>query len=385
MYDIPIIGAGPAASIAASILAQAHFQVILFDRAAFPRDKPCGDLVSPEAVDILREVGASDRFDQHDFFPIHTARIVSTRKQAVELRFGRAGYTAPRVAFDELLRQHAIASGVTFCRLDITAPLLKDGHVIGVRGRQVDGKPTTSEILARLTIVANGSSSSIGRTLGLDKPLQRHIGVAIRAYLEMSELEHVIEGYLLAECVPGYAWIFPINEHMANVGLGTRADVLKKKQLSLAQGLHHFLSSPGILARIPTPDHLSQAKTWMLRYGSHPMPRVYPGAIFVGDAGSFVNPLTGDGIYPAMLTARLAAQVAISSLESQTVTSSMLAEFERLWKQVLAWPMRRDYFLQRLQEAWPSAADIFINYWRMRNKNHRKTYSWFGQKLLPFG
>ncbi|HEY6541321.1 MAG TPA: NAD(P)/FAD-dependent oxidoreductase, partial [Ktedonobacteraceae bacterium] len=257
-------------------------------------------------------------------------------------------------------------------------------QVIGVRGRQVDGKPAMSEILARLTIVANGSSSSIGRALGVDKPDQRHIGVAIRAYLEMSELDHVIEGYLLSEFVPGYAWIFPVNAHVANVGMGTRADILKNKRLSLVQGLHTFLSSPAILSRIPTLDNLSQAKTWMLRYGSQPMPRVYPGAIFVGDAGSFVNPLTGDGIYPAMLTARLAAQVALSSLTSNAVNTAMLTEFERLWKQVLAWPMRRDYFLQRLMEAWPPAADIFIKYWRMRDKNHLKTHSWFGQKLIPF-
>ena len=384
MYDIAIIGAGPAGSIAASILAQAHLQVILFDRAAFPREKPCGDLVSPEAVDILREVGAGDLFDQHNFFPIHTARIVSTRKQAVELRFERAGCTAPRAAFDELLRQNAIASGATFCRLDILAPLLKDGRVIGVRGKQVNGQPTMSEIPARLTIVANGSSSSIGRTLGLDKPGHRHTGVAIRAYVEMRDLDHMIEGYLLAEWVPGYAWIFPVNDHLANVGMGTRADILKKKQLSLVEGLRHFLSSAEIRSRLPTLDTLSQAKTWMLRYGSHPMPRVYPGAIFVGDAGSFINPLTGDGIYPAMLTARLAAQVALSSLQSNTVDLAILTEFERLWKQVLAWPMRRDYFLQRLMEAWPPAADIFIEYWRMRNTNHLKTYSWFGQKLIPF-
>ncbi len=384
MYDIAVIGAGPAGSIAASILAQAHLNVIFFDRAEFPREKPCGDLVSPEAVDILREVGAGDRFDQHDFFPISKARIMSTRQQAVEFRFGRAGYMAPRAAFDELLRQNAISCGATFCRLDIVAPLLKDGRVIGVRGRQLDGKPTTSEILAHLTIVANGSSSSLGRALGLDKQVPRHTGVAIRAYLEMRELDHMIEGYLLSEFVPGYAWIFPVNEHVANVGIGTRADIVKKKQLSLVQGLHHFLTSPTILPRIPDISHLSEPKTWMLRYSSQTMPRVYPGAIFVGDAGSFVNPLTGDGIYPAMLTARLAAQVALSSLESIPVHQEMLTQFEHLWKEVLAWPIRRDYFLQRLLEVWPPAADVFIKYWQMRNTNPLKTYSWFSQKLLPF-
>jgi len=384
MYDIVVIGAGPAGSIAASILARAHLKVIFFDRAAFPRDKPCGDLVAPEAVDILREVGAGDRFDQHHFFPIYKARIVSSRKQSVELPFERAGYICPRTDFDELLRQHAIACGATFCHLDITAPLLKDGRVIGVRGRSMDGKSTTSEILARLIIVANGSSSSLGSALGWNKQERKHTGVAIRAYLEMTELDHCIEGYLLSEFVPGYAWIFPVNKHMANVGIGTRADVLKKKQLSLLQGLQHFLSSPDIRSRIPDTNNLHEPKTWMLRYGSQPMPRVYPGAIFIGDAGSFVNPLTGDGIFPAMLTARLAAQVALSCLESGVGTPVLLTKFEQLWKEVLAWPIRRDYFFQRLMEAWPSVADLFIRYWHMQNKDQAKTYSWFGQKLIPF-
>jgi flavin-dependent dehydrogenase len=262
-YDIAVIGAGPAGSIAASILAQARLRIIVFDRAEFPRDKPCGDLVAPEAVDILREVGAGDRFDQHEFFPIDRAKIVSARKQSVELRFGRAGYVAPRAVFDELLRQHAIACGAEFCRLDILAPLVRDGRVIGVRGRQLDGKRLISEIPAHLTIVANGSSSAIGRALGLGKQLQRHTGVAVRAYLEMSKLDHVIEGYLLSEFVPGYAWIFPVNDHLANVGIGTRADLIKRKRLSLLGGLRGFLSTPDIRSRIPNLDNLYNPKTWM--------------------------------------------------------------------------------------------------------------------------
>src|SRR2546429_534888 len=118
MYDIAIIGAGPAGSIAASVLAQAHLKVIFLDRAQFPRDKPCGDLVAPEAVDILREVGAGDLFDQHDFFSISKVKMVSTRRQAVELRFGRAAYVVPRTEFDEILRQNALSCGATFCQFD---------------------------------------------------------------------------------------------------------------------------------------------------------------------------------------------------------------------------------------------------------------------------
>jgi menaquinone-9 beta-reductase len=385
MYDVAVICAGPAGSVAASFLAQARRKVIFFDRAEFPRDKPCGDLVAPEAVDILRQVGAGDRFDQYNFFPIYKARIMSTRKRWVELPFERAGYISPRTAFDELLRQNALCCGATFCHLNITAPLLEDGRVIGVRGRSLDGKSTSTEIRARITIVADGSSSSIGRALGLDKQERRHTGVAVRAYLEMSELDHVLEGYLLSEFMPGYAWIFPVNKQLANVGIGTRADVLKRKRLSLLQSLQHFLCSPDIRSRIPDINKLHEPKAWMLQYGSQPRPRVYPGAIFIGDAGSFVNPLTGDGIFPAMLTARLAAQVALSSLECDSVTPITLTQFERLWKEVLAWPTRRDYFFQRLMEVWPSAADTFIKYWQSQNKDQSKTYSWFSQKLIPFG
>jgi geranylgeranyl reductase family protein len=384
MYDVAVIGAGPAGSIAASILAQAHARVLLVDRAAFPRDKPCGDLVSPEAVDIVRVVGAGARFDQHNFFPIDTARLVSARKRAVELRFGRAGYVAPRSAFDALLWQHAIACGATFHQLEVSAPLLHDGRVVGVHGKEVDGRQTTSEVRAHVTIVANGSSGSIGRTLGWDKPAPQHTGVAIRAYVEMSALEHVIEGYLLSDFVPGYAWIFPVNAHLANVGLGTRADILRRKQLSLLHGLRQFLTSPAVLPRIPDLKTLSPPKTWMLRYSTPSLPRVYPGVMFVGDAGSFVNPLTGDGIYPAMLTARLAAQVALSTLESGAVSSATLTAYERLWRETLAWPLRRDDTLQRLLEAWPTVAESFITYWRMRSAQG-KTYTWFSHKILPFG
>lgn len=366
MYDVAIIGAGPAGSIAAIILAQAQYNVIFFDRTEFPRDKPCGDLVSYKAVNILREIGAGNLFDQHDFFPISKARIVTNRKQPFELPLHDGSYIAPRTQFDELLRQHAIACGATFNRLDIMAPLIEDGRVIGVRGRHMDGEHTTSDILARITIGAYGSSSSIGRFLGLDKQDLRHTGVAIRAYLEMDKLEHVVEGYLLSDFMPGYAWIFPVNQQVANVGIGTRADILKGKRLSLLQGLHNFLSSSQILPRVSDISKLNDPKTWMMRFGSQSIPRVYPGAILIGDAGSFVNPLTGEGIFPAMLTARLAAQVVSSFLKSNNINYAELTNFERLWKQTLAWSVRRDYIFQRLIEAWPVTVDVFAKFWQLR-------------------
>jgi menaquinone-9 beta-reductase len=97
MYDVAIIGAGPAGSVAASFLAQARRKVIFFDRAEFPRDKPCGDLVAPEAVDILRQVGAGPRFDQHNFFPIYKARIIPPANGGLSFRLrGRDTYRRAR-------------------------------------------------------------------------------------------------------------------------------------------------------------------------------------------------------------------------------------------------------------------------------------------------
>ena len=183
-HDVIIVGSGPAGSTAATALARRGRDVLLLDRAAFPRDKACGDGIPPGTVGILHDLGMAETLRAADFHRIDALRLVSARGRDWRLDFtprrdGADFFIAPRVRFDEVLRRHAIASGARFQRAQVRAPLLENGRVVGVRA-EIDG--VENEIAARVVIGADGATSAIARALVPEKPPESHRAVAIQLW-----------------------------------------------------------------------------------------------------------------------------------------------------------------------------------------------------------
>jgi len=361
MHEVIVVGAGPAGSVAATVLAQAGRDVLLLDRTGFPRDKACGDAIAWGAVQLMLDLGMGEAVRAAGFYPIDAMRIISPGgavfETALPTHEGLTSCIVQRETFDTLLWTHACQSGANFQILQVQQPILHNGRVVGVRGRNGHER----DIRAQLVIAADGATSVIARALRPDKAPDRHRAVALRAYVnDLDVLDHRVEFHFTHDLIPGYAWIFPTGERRANVGVGMRLDLFRRKARTLKQMLHDFLSRPALAGRRHSQSQVQHALAWQLNFGSYVFPRAYDGALLTGDAGGFINPLTGGGIHNAMITGKLAAEVALSALAGGDTRRQALAPFEAGWRERL-WPnLRLGYWLQRWLVSSPRLTDWVV-------------------------
>lgn len=379
MRDVIIVGAGPAGAMTAILLAQAGYDVLLLDRSPFPRDKVCGDGIPQSVVGMMVQVGMGAQVEQAvaegSFYPIDQLRFHSPsgHMQDIPLRAGGDGsqaVVARREQFDALLQQHASAVGATFQVGTVTRPLWEDGRVRGVwarlEGRQEEPLP------ARLVVGADGATSAIARALRppAERHADRHQAVAIRAYLTaFNALPHEIEFFFYKEILPGYAWIFPTSDHSANVGLGMRLDVFRQGGYSLSDMLQQFLALTAVRSRLQPGWQLQWRKSWQLPFGSQKKQRyAFDGALLVGDAAGFINPLTGGGIENALLSAKMAVKTIDAALAANDTRYALLQQYERDCHNAFWSGMRLSEFFQVWIMKAPFLIDFLVRHLSVNNR-----------------
>lgn len=381
--DVIVVGAGPAGAAAATALAQKGYDVLLLDRHQFPRDKTCGDAVPAGAIELLWRLGMREKVEKAvergELYPLDGMLLVSPRGHELHAKFahgaqGSDSYVAPRIYFDALIQEHAVASGAEFCQAQAKAPIVENGKVVGVRA-QFNG--SVKEIRARLVVGADGVTSAIARNLRpkQEQHVDAHRAVALRAYIEdIEEFPHEVEFYLYKNILPGYAWIFPTGKNKANIGLGMRLDHFRKRKYSLEKMLQDFLAMPTIKKRLLRGGQLRDVSTWQLNFGSQKhMQHVFDGAILVGDAAGFINPLTGGGIHNALVSAELAAQIADEALKADDVSRSKMQIYEQLCHEHMWESMRNSFWMQRTFMRFPILVDFLVR--RMKeNSQLAKTF-----------
>jgi menaquinone-9 beta-reductase len=360
--DVVIVGAGPAGSSAAAALARRGRDVLLLDRAEFPRDKPCGDGIPPGTVAILNDLGMGPALEGAGFHPIRGIRLVSAhgREWGVSLRPRRPHedfFIAPRLAFDDLIRRHAVSCGAEFRIAGVRGMIREHGRVTGVRA-VVDGVETI--ISARIVIGADGATSGVARELLSSKPPAHDRAVAIRAYVDgIDTIEGFVELHWYARYAPGYAWIFPMGKTAANVGVIVRADWFKRRSISLDALLEDFLQSADVRRRIGPRAEIRDRATWQLPYATPGAPtRTFDGAMLIGDAGRFVDALTGEGIHHAVASAVIAADVADAALARGDVSRDALAPFDTRCDKELGPLIRRSYAVQKHLAVHPRLVEL---------------------------
>jgi flavin-dependent dehydrogenase len=241
------------------------------------------------------------------------------------------------------------------------APIVENGKVVGVK---VQGNGRTQDIRARLVIGADGVTSVIARTLRpkAEQHNDGHRAVALRAYIDdIEEIPKEVEFYLYKDILPGYAWIFPIGNNRANIGLGMRLDHFRQRKYSLEQMLKDFLEMPAIKKRLLNGGQLRDVATWQLNFGSQKnLQHVFDGAILVGDAAGFINPLTGGGIHNSLISAELAAQVADDALKANDVSRTKMQVYEQLCHDRMWESMRNSFLMQRTFMRFPFVVDFLV-------------------------
>ncbi len=309
-FDVVVVGAGPAGSIAALVLARSGARVALVDKAAFPRDKACGDLVGPRGVQVLADLGLSapDAGQGSDLLAVGP----SGRRSRLPAFTGRTypghGIIVPRLALDHALRGAALEAGAVPVRARITAVEAGgDGRVNAVISR--DGQRLAGEAI----IAADGALSPVARLAGMLDPETAQWGFAIRAYVP-AEVPLPLLVLLDASpwrIYPGYGWLFPGEDGQANVGIGVGLGSARK-QASLRGDLAWLVALLGQRGDLSGDARPGPVIGGWLRMGGTGTPPAAGNVLLAGDAAGLINPLQGEGIGPAMVSARLAAEAVLA-------------------------------------------------------------------------
>jgi len=326
--DVVVVGAGPGGSSAAFHLARHGLSVLLLEKTEFPREKVCGDGLTPRAVRQLVRMGI-DTSPGEGWLHNKGLRILGGGVR-MELdwpdlaSFPGYGLTRTRLDFDELLARHAEKAGAELLTgHNVTGPVLDDaGRVVGVTA-VVGADKTPREFRAPLVIAADGVSARLPLALGLAKREDRPIGVAVRRYYRSPRHDDdYLESWLELrsresgdKLLPGYGWIFGLGDGRVNVGLG----VLNS---SSAWGKTNFRTMLVDWLATTPPDWAMNDEAnadgpilgAALPMGFNRVPHYTRGVMLVGDAGGMVNPFNGEGIAYAMESAELAAEIAVQAL-----------------------------------------------------------------------
>ena len=316
-YDVVVVGGGPAGSSAAYWLAGSGVNVLLAEKAKSPREKVCGECVTPRAIRVMRDMGLKDHREDN-FFKVRGFRITYREYIAREFLIPSVPpypdymYTIRRPELDYLLLERARESGaLVWEECKVTGPLLEEGRVVGVRAVQ-DGEEV--EITARVVIGADGVHSTLGKALGLMVNDQSNIALAVRQLFEGVEgLDDCVDFYYLDEIMPGYCWIFPMSKNIANVGLGSYAQNIRENKMDLQGLMETLVNHTSVSARFKNARAVSPLRGSILRMGMKCSRIECPGLILIGDAASMVNPSNGEGISYALETGRMAAEHILAS------------------------------------------------------------------------
>jgi len=323
--DVLVVGAGPGGSAAAHALAQTGLDVLLLEKSSFPREKVCGDGLTPRAVKSLVEMGI-DTSGANGFIRNRGLRIIGGGV-TLELPWPELasypdyGLVRPRLDFDELLARAAQKAGARLQELsNVTGPVLDAaGRVVGVTAKVGPDKVETT-YRAPLVIAADGASGRLALSMGIGKRDDRPMGVAVRRYFESPRHDDdMLESWLElrapnGDLLPGYGWVFGVGDGTSNVGLGILNTTKAWQDTNYKDLLARWTGS------MPEQwQYDEQHATGPVRGGALPMgfnrqPHYSRGLLLVGDAAGAVNPFNGEGIAYAMESGRLAAQIAVQAL-----------------------------------------------------------------------
>ncbi len=322
--DVIIVGAGPAGSTAAILLARAGVDVLLLEKSTFPREKVCGDGLTPRGVKQLHAIGIDTSGD--DWIRNKGLRVVGGGV-TIELPwptladFPDFGVVRPRRDFDDLLATLAVKAGARLrTATTVTGAVIDDraGRITGVTAKASDSDGRPQRFEAPLVIGADGVAARVALGMGINKRDDRPLGVAVRRYYtspraDDDHLESHLELWDRSDrddpkLLPGYGWIFGLGDGTVNVGLGMLNSSKAFGKTDYRALLRTWLDGTPEEWGLREENAIGKIGGAGLPMGFNRTPHYDRGLLLIGDAGGVVNPFNGEGIAYAMESATIAAE-----------------------------------------------------------------------------
>lgn len=327
--DVIVVGAGPAGSTTAFYLAQSGLTTLVLEKARFPREKVCGDGLTPRAVKQLLAMGID--INAPGWVRNRGLRVIGGGIR-LELDWPELssypdfGLVRVRKDFDRILADNAARGGATVLQgVNVVGPVIdeRSGHIVGVRARHDDGERREVVYRSRLVIAADGNSSRLSIAMGLHKRPDRPMGVAVRTYFTSPRhdddyLESWLELWDGDRLLPGYGWIFGVGDGTSNVGLGLLNTSAAFQQIDYRDLLRRWVATMPEEWGFVEENMTGPIRGAALPMGFNRQPHYTRGLVLVGDAGGMINPFNGEGIAYAMETGKIAAEVVVQALARAT-------------------------------------------------------------------
>jgi len=338
--QVIIVGAGPAGAAASIFLSKAEIPHVILDKEKFPRDKVCGDACGGKTAFVLRKADPhwlQEIFQSNtQYMPTHGALFFSSDGKSLSIPFSRknvlpgqaAGFTTPRFTFDHFLFEK-LATAYSTIRQNISIRTIERTSEGLVRAHFVEENHDI-EVTAPLIIGADGDKSRVRKVFLNHDTSSKAYCVALRAYYNgVTDMhsENYIELHLLPEVVPGYFWIFPLPNGLANVGIGMLSEQIRKKKLNLREvmlGAIH--DNPHLRHRFMNATLVDKIQGWGLPMGLKRDRVSGNNFMLTGDAANLVDPFTGEGIGNALYSGMLAADAGRDALNHNKFDADFLAK-----------------------------------------------------------
>jgi menaquinone-9 beta-reductase len=333
--DVIVVGAGPAGATTAFYLAQSGLDVLLLEKSRFPREKVCGDGLTPRAVKALIgmgiSVGEQDGWVRNKGLRVIGAGLRLEMPWPELSSYPGFGLVRTRHDLDEALARRAQQAGARLIEgVTVTGPVRheRSGRITGVVARPDGGDER--RYAARVVVAADGNSSRLSVSMGLRKRDDRPLGVAVRTYYQSPRhdddyLESWLDLWDGDRLLPGYGWIFGMGDGTSNVGLG-----LLNTSAAFGHTDYHALLRKWLKGMPAEWGFTEENRTAPIRGAALPMgfnrtPHYHQGLLLAGDAGGMVNPFNGEGIAYAMESGEILARTI-----TQALARGRRAETERV-------------------------------------------------------
>jgi geranylgeranyl reductase family protein len=344
--DVIVVGAGPSGSATSYYLAQSGLKVLLLEKTQFPREKVCGDGLTPRSVKQLLDMGIEPT-EENGWIKNKGLRIIAG-KHRLELQwpelesFPNYGLIRTRQDFDEILANRAKSVGVDLRENTRVLGPIRDevtGRVIGVNAKNNDGNISYR---APFVVAADGVSARMALALGLQRREDRPMGVAVRTYYKSPRtnddyMESWLELWDGDKLLPGYGWIFGVGDGTSNVGLGILDSSPAFQSIDYKDLLKKWLEQTPHEWGYRDENMVGEIRGAALPMGFNRQPFYTQGLILVGDSGGMVNPFNGEGIAYAMESGKVAAEVIANAATATNAfqREKLLQQYPALMKERL--------------------------------------------------